>query len=136
MIVGTSVLLAVVLGEEEKDVFLQALENNAHAKMSVASYLEAHLRILRDDSPVLKETLQNLVSSLSIELEPVTIEQINMAIDAFNRYGKGRGHPAQLNYGDCFTYALAKSYSKPLLFKGNDFSHTDLWLHEASSHRR
>jgi ribonuclease VapC len=62
----------------------------------------------------------------SIKIEPVTEEQAYLALDAYDRFGKGTGHPAALNYGDCFSYALAKQTGEPLLFKGNDFAHTDL----------
>ncbi len=67
-----------------------------------------------------------MLSLFAIKIEPVTEEQAYLALDAYNRFGKGTGHPAGLNYGDCFSYALAKQTGDPLLFKGNDFTRTDL----------
>jgi ribonuclease VapC len=69
---------------------------------------------------------ERILASLGIEVVPVTAEQARLALEAFKRFGKGRGAPASLNYGDCFVYALAKALGAPVLFKGNDFSQTDI----------
>ena len=67
-----------------------------------------------------------IVSDLGIEIIPLSLEQASLAFEAFKRFGKGRGAKASLNFGDCFAYALAKELEAPLLFKGNDFAHTDI----------
>jgi ribonuclease VapC len=67
-----------------------------------------------------------MIETGAITLEPVTIEQGRIAAEAHRRYGRGSGHPARLNFGDCFSYALAKATGEPLLFKGDDFGHTDV----------
>ncbi len=93
--------------------------------MSVASYLEAALWVDRNADEVGRAMLDNVIGEHAIQLEPVTVEQIRIARQAYQLFGKGR-HPAGLNYGDCFTYALAKVTREPVLFKGHDFSRTDL----------
>jgi len=70
--------------------------------------------------------VDELVATLAITLEPVTLEQGRIAADANRRFGRGSGHPARVNFGDCFSYALAKATGEPLLFKGDDFGHTDV----------
>jgi len=93
--------------------------------MSSASYLEAAMLIDRRLDAAHRSKLDGIIAELEIHVEPVTFEQAKTARQAFEQFGKGR-HPATLNYGDCFTYALAKATREPLLFKGNDFSKTDL----------
>ena len=126
MIVDSSAVLAVILHESEEARFIDALARAIAPKMSAASYLEIALKIDRKHSggpdPLLDETLNDL----GIQLVPVTVEQGRVARDAFNRFG--RDHPAKLNFGDCLTYALAKTSGEPLLFKGYDFDKTDLKL--------
>ena len=80
----------------------------------------------RDRAAPRRAASAEMLRLFSIKIEPVTEEQAYLAIDAYDRFGKGTGHPASLNYGDCFSYALAKQSGEPLLFKGNDFTHTDL----------
>ena len=129
MIVDTSALLAILYEEPEHNAVFAALNNALVRRMSVASYLEVHLRIIRADNADSRHLFDQIFAKLNITLEPVTETQIKIAIDAFDCFGKGRGHPAQLNYGDCFTYALATEATEPLLFIGNDFSQTDLtWI--------
>ena len=129
MIVDTSALLAIILDETDGKSCLAAIEHANHPRMSVGSYLELYLRILRDNSPTTRQATEILLQGLNITLEPITEMQVKIAVDAFDRFGKGRKHPAQLNYGDCFSYALAKYMNEPLLFIGNDFSQTDLsWI--------
>jgi ribonuclease VapC len=71
--------------------------------------------------------LDELVERFDIRIEPVTAEQAKIARQAYRDFGKGSGHPAGLNFGDCFSYALAREKREPLLWKGNDFGHTDVW---------
>ena len=93
--------------------------------MSVASYLEAAIFVDRHGDEVRRAMLDDFISEFSIRLEAVTVEQGRAARRAFRSFGRGF-HPAGLNFGDCLTYALAKVTREPLLFKGDDFSRTDL----------
>ncbi len=82
--------------------------------------------IPRDQTGTARDAMAALIADARIVIEQVTARQARLALDAFMRFGKGRGHPARLNYGDCFSYALAKDVGEPLLFKGRDFPHTDV----------
>lgn len=125
MILDTSALLAVLLCEPEAVAFARAMEGADRLRMSVASYLEAAIYIDRHGDQVRRAMLDTFLDEFGIALEPVTVEQIRVARQGFRSFGKGI-HPAGLNFGDCFTYALAKTAREPLLFKGTDFSQTDL----------
>jgi ribonuclease VapC len=125
MIVDTSALLAVLLREPEAASFAAAIESAEASRLSVASYLEAAIFVDRHGDEVRRAMLDTFLEEFSIQLEPVTVEQVRVARQAFQWFGKGI-HPAALNFGDCFTYALAKVTREPVLFKGNDFSRTDL----------
>ncbi len=94
-------------------------------RLSAASYLEIAMIVDRRGSQLNRAQLDGFLEELSIQIEPITFEQAKIARQAYDLFGKGR-HPAGLNYGDCFAYALAKSVREPLLFKGSDFSQTDL----------
>lgn len=94
--------------------------------MSVASYLEAAILIDRSGDPIASRRFDSLIEVAGIVLEPVSIGQAFLARQAFRDFGRGSGHPAKLNFGDCFSYALAKEKGEPLLFKGKDFSNTDV----------
>jgi ribonuclease VapC len=131
MIVDTSAVLAILLQEEESNRFIDIIDGVPITRMSVASYLETSIYIDRNLDEMRRAMLDSFVREFEIRLEPVTIEQIQIARQAFVFFGKGR-HRASLNFGDCFTYALAKAYAEPVLYKGNDFSQTDL---ESSLHR-
>lgn len=126
MIIDTSALLSILLFEDDWADFAQAITNNTPRRLSVASYLEAALRLLRCGDANTCRILDQLIAESKMILEPVTVEQARIARQAFAIYGKGMGHPAQLNFGDCFTYALARVTGEPLLHKGNDFNQTDL----------
>jgi ribonuclease VapC len=94
--------------------------------MSAANLLEAAIVVDRLDDPFAVREFDELISTLRIEIEPVTVSQVTLARTAYQRYGRGSGHPARLNFGDCFAYALAKEFDEPLLFVGSDFVHTDV----------
>src|ERR1700729_2228179 len=127
MIVDTSVVIAVLKGESDGPRFLRALTVSTQPKrMSAANYLEAAIVVDANRNPLLSRRLDDLIVQTEIRAEPVTLEQAQVARAAYRDFGKGSGHPAQLNFGDCFAYALAKSTREPLLFKGDDFSHTDV----------
>jgi ribonuclease VapC len=126
VIVDTSALLAILFDEPDAEVFATLLDQATVIQMSVASYLEAAILIDRGRDPVASRRFDGLIEELAIFLEPVTVEQALIARSAFKDFGKGSGHPAKLNFGDCFSYALAKDKGQPLLFKGRDFTHTDI----------
>lgn len=94
--------------------------------MSAVNYLEAAVVIDSSKDPIASRKFDELVEEAGIVIESVTESQAKIARQAYRDFGKGSGHPAQLNFGDCFAYALAKDKREPLLFKSNDFVHSDL----------
>ena len=127
MIVDTSAVIAVLKEESDAPRFLRALAISAEPKrMSAANYLEAAIVVDANRNPLLSRRLDDLIVQTEIRAEPVTLEHAEIARAAYRDFGRGSSHPAQLNFGDCFAYALAKSMREPLLFKGDDFSHTDV----------
>ena len=123
--VDTSAVLTILFGEPEAATYAQSIESDPAPLISAASVFEAGIVLLRRHGPEALSDLQDLIKQGGLQIEPVTVEQAELALDAYQRFGKGR-HSASLNFGDCFTYALAKAMRQPLLFKGNDFSQTDL----------
>ena len=126
MIVDTSVLIAILLDEPERLVFANALGDAESRRMSAATLLETAIVIDGNRDAILSRKLDQLLARMAIAIEPVTEAQVHIARAAYRDFGKGSGHPAQLNFGDCFSYALAKDKSEPLLFKGTDFGKTDV----------
>jgi len=124
MVVDSSALVAILLGEAEAAHFAEAIEASS-CLLSAASLLEASIAVETRKGEAAGRELDLLIYRAGIEIVPVDQEQAEMAREAWRRFGKGR-HRAGLNYGDCFTYALAKISGAPLLFKGDDFIHTDL----------
>lgn len=98
--------------------------------MSVVNYLEVAIKIDRQPDPVVTRRFNELVDALGVELVAVTLEHASITREAYRDFGEESGHPAQLNFGDCFAYALAISAGEPLLFKGDDFTHTDVVVAE------
>jgi ribonuclease VapC len=125
MIVDASAVLAILLGEPEPDDFTLAIGHAVEPRMSAVSYLEAAIRVDLLNSPAASAALDDLLARLRIAIAPVTAEQARLARDAYQRFGKSF-HPAALNLGDCFSYALSRAEGEPLLFKGNDFIQTDV----------
>jgi len=125
MIVDASAYLAMALREPDADDFIVEMASN-DCRMSVISYFEVALRLDRLPPEQGGADLDAKIARLGIVLEPVSVEQAQVARAASQRYGKGSGHPARLNLGDCFSYALAKTRGEPLLFKGTDFPRTDI----------
>ena len=125
MVVDTSAVVAILRNEAERRTFTEALENAGQCVMSAASFVEASLVIETRFGAEGIQHLDLLISKAQIEIVPVDREQALIARRAFSRFGKGR-HPAGLNFGNCFAYALAESRAEPLLFKGADFSRTDI----------
>ncbi|MDR3440091.1 type II toxin-antitoxin system VapC family toxin [Telmatospirillum sp.] len=126
MIVDTSAVIAILRDEPEAQFCAMAIENAAQRRMSAANFLEAAVVIDGSRDPVASRRFDELVREAHLVVEPVTETQARIAREAYRDFGKGSGHPAQLNFGDCFAYALARSTGEPLLFKGNDFIHTDI----------
>lgn len=125
MVLDTSALLAVLLNEPEAPAFRLALEADPVRLLSAASLVEASIVIeVRVGEPGGRE-LDLLIHKAAIEVVAVDAAQADLARHAYRQFGKGR-HPAGLNYGDCFAYALAQSAGEPLLCKGDDFSRTDV----------
>jgi ribonuclease VapC len=125
MVLDTSALLAILQDEPERSSFNAAIEAAASRSISTATLVETSIVIgARYGGDGLRD-LDLFLAKADIELVPVDVEQAHIARDAFLRFGKGR-HAAGLNYGDCFAYALAQTLGEPLLFKGDDFPHTDV----------
>jgi ribonuclease VapC len=126
MIIDSSVIVAILRDEPELDLFTKAIQNADTRRMSAASYVEAAIVIDAGRSPVASRRFDQLVRASGIIIEPVTERQAGIAREAYRDFGKGSGHPAKLNFGDCFAYALAIDLNEPLLFKGDDFRPTDV----------
>jgi ribonuclease VapC len=126
MVVDSSALIAILLGEPEAEIFARAAATASTRLTSAASYLETMIVMLTRSGPDAREKVNRLINELSLSIVSFTHAQAETAIAAYERYGKRSRHPASLNFGDCFSYALAKLAGEPLLFKGNDFSQTDI----------
>src|SRR6516164_8557814 len=126
MIVDASALIAILRGEPEARVCAEAIENAAVRRISAVNFLEAAVVIDGSRDPVATRRFDDLVKAAELVTEPVTEVQVRIAREAYRDFGKGSGHPAGLNLGDCFAYALAKVTGETILFKGDDFTHTDL----------
>ncbi len=126
MIVDTSALIAVLRREPEAAEFLDCIDSAEVVRLSCATYLEASIVLDAGRDAVLSRRLDDLLLESKAIMEPVTEAQARIAREAYRDFGRGSGHPAKLNFGDCFAYALAKDKAEPLLFKGRDFIHTDV----------
>lgn len=126
MIVDTSALIAIARGEPEAGVFAAILSEADDTRISAGSMLEAGLVIDGFGDPVLNREFETVLQSAQLTIEPFSASQAELARQAYRDFGKGSGHPAGLNFGDCFAYALAFESGEPLLFKGQDFVHTGI----------
>lgn len=126
MIVDTSAVVAILFAEDDAAVYAEAIEAAARRAISAAGYVEAGAVVDRTGDPVARRRLDELLSVAGISIEPVTADQARVAREAYRDFGKGSGHRAGLNFGDCFAYALARVRGEPLLWKGDDFGHTDV----------
>lgn len=129
IVVDTSAIVAILRVEPDAEVFAAAIERDQTPVMSAVSVMECSIVMraarLRPDSEA-EFSLDQMLAKAEIEIRDVTAEQLAIARAAHIRFGKGTGHPAQLNFGDCFAYALAKAMDVPLLYKGDDFGRTDI----------
>lgn len=126
MIIDTSAVIAILRAEPEAATYAAALEDAVDRRMSAATYVEAAAVIDSGRDPVASRRFDELMAVAEITVIPVTVGQARIAREAYRDFGRGSGHPAKLNFGDCFAYALAKEYGEPLLFKGDDFTRTDV----------
>ena len=126
MIVDSSALVAILKSEPDWRRFAQALDSAETARLSAATYVEISVVVQRLKDPALESEIDDLIERFEIEIEPLTAQQARIARRAYRDYGKGSGHPANLNFGDCFSYALAREKREPILYKGDDFVYTDL----------
>jgi ribonuclease VapC len=126
MIIDTSALVAILRDESEAKDCAIAIERAAACRLSAASFVETALVIDGSRDPIVSRRFDDLVKEARIVVELATEAQARIAREAYRDFGKGSGHPAELNFGDCFAYALAKASGEPLLFKGDDFVHTDI----------
>ena len=126
MIVDTSAFIAILRDEEDAMVFARAIANTATRRISAATYVETAAVIDASRDPIASRRFDDLLHEAQFAIESVTEVQARIAREAYRDFGRGSGHPARLNFGDCFSYALAKAMDEPLLFKGDDFTRTDI----------
>ncbi|HEX4319359.1 MAG TPA: type II toxin-antitoxin system VapC family toxin [Acidobacteriaceae bacterium] len=126
MILDTSVFIAIIKEEPEAAGFAGLLEATDELRISAATYLESSIVLDRMKNPKLSARLSEILERAQVIVEPFTAEQAQIARQAYRDYGRGSGHKANLNFGDCFSYALARVKREPLLYKGDDFVHTDI----------
>ncbi len=126
IVVDTSAIVAIALGEPERQVFLDAIGRTERAFISTVSVVEAQMVVHGRRGPRAVFLLDDLLQVPPMEIVAPEFAETRAAYAAFALYGRGSGHPAGLNFGDVFSYALAKVRGLPLLFKGDDFSKTDL----------
>ena len=125
MILDTSALVAILVKEPDSGRYIEAISNAPRCRISAGNFIELSIVIEGQFGLEVLRQCDALIRRIGIVIEPVTVEQAHVARQAFSDFGKGH-HPAALNFGDCFAYALAKVTSEPLLFKGEDFRKTDI----------
>ena len=126
MIIDTSAIIAVLRDEQDAVSFARAIADATTRRISAVNFVESAVVIDASRDPIATRRFDDFMKEASILIEPVTAQQAQIARAAYRDFGKGSGHLARLNFGDCFAYALAKESSAPLLFKGKDFAQTDI----------
>ncbi|MCF6123973.1 type II toxin-antitoxin system VapC family toxin [Mesorhizobium sp. M7A.F.Ca.CA.001.07.2.1] len=126
MVIDTSAILAILKQEPDAPVIAQRLAGNQLMFMSAATLMECGTVVVGRYGAAGTAELRGLLERLKVTIVALTAEHAQAGIEAYALYGRGTGHPAKLNMGDCFSYALARTRNLPLLFKGNDFIHTDI----------
>jgi len=126
MIIDASALIAILRDEPDAASYGRAIEQANERRLSAVNFVEAAVVIDANRDPIASRRFDELLTEAQIVIEPVTEIQARIARDAYRDFGKGSGHRANLNFGDCFAYALAKATGEPLLFKGDDFRRTDI----------
>jgi len=125
-VIDTSAIVAILLREDDADRFRLYLDRHLSSAISAATLHEAYCVSRRADFPAAAGQIDEFLSLVEPEIVAFDLDQLVAARSAYARYGRGSGHPANLNMGDCFSYALARTRDLPLLFKGDDFIHTDI----------
>lgn len=126
MILDTSAIIAILRDESGAMPCAQAISDAITRRVSAVNFVESAVVIDASGDPIATRRFDYFIKEANIFIEPVTEIQAQIARAAYRDFGKGSGHPARLNFGDCFAYALAKESGEPLLFKGGDFIHTDI----------
>src|SRR5665811_925138 len=126
MIIDTSAIIAILRDEPEGVSCARAIADAIERRVSAVNFVESAVVIDASRDPIASRRFDEFIREASILIEPVTEAQAQIAREAYRDFGKGSGHKAKLNFGDCFAYALAKIMGEPLLFKGDDFIHTDI----------
>jgi ribonuclease VapC len=126
MIVDSSALIAILRNEPEAQAFSETIEKTQSVRISAGTLFEASMVADKFRDPKVSARFDEIVELSRMVIEPVTADHARIARKAYQDYGKGSGHPANLNFGDCFSYALAREKREPILYKGDDFVHTDL----------
>jgi ribonuclease VapC len=124
VIADTSAIIAILTEEEDAAVYAEAIAAADARRLSAASYLECGIVLDSQCDPIISRGLDDLLLEAEFVIEPITERQARLARQAYADFGKGSGHPAGLNFGDCLTYGLALDRREPLLWKGDDFGHT------------
>ncbi len=131
MVIDTSAFLAILQNEPERRAFNEEIQAAERRLISAATYVECSMILESRYGAEGVRDFDHFIARAQIAIVPVDAEQARIARDAFREYGKGR-HRAGLNFGDCFSYALSRALDQPLLFKGDDFPHTDVERHETA----
>ena len=126
MIVDSSAVVAILRDEPEAESFATAIVADPEPRMSVVSWVESAVVLDSARDPVVSRRFDEFIRAAGIVVTDTTLHQAQLAREAYRDFGRGSGHPAGLNFGDCFSYALAVSRDDTLLFKGDDFVHTDV----------
>lgn len=126
MIVDTSALIAILFAEAEGAEFSRIIAGSQSPKLSAGSYVECGAVVDGRRIDAVSREVDPLIAALAIRIVPITEGQARIARQAYRDFGRGSGHPAKLNFGDCFSYALAIESGEPLLWKGDDLGHTDV----------
>ena len=126
MVIDSSAVVAILFNAPEAADFLSRMALAKTCRLSAASLVEVGIVLRRDADAQRRQAFDGMLKLFAVQIEPVTEAQARLALDAHDRFGKGTGHPAGLNDGDCFRYALAREMGEPVLFKGDDFSRADL----------
>lgn len=126
MIIDSSAVVAILKDEPDAGVYTEAIGRAEQNRMSAASWLETAIVVDASRDARLSRGFDALIEDASVDIVAVSHEQARLARAAYRDFGKGSGHPARLNFGDCFAYALAQSLREPLLYKGGDFAHTGI----------
>jgi ribonuclease VapC len=126
MILDSSAIVAILIGEDDGTEFSNRIARSSDCKISAVNFMETAIVLDAKRAPVTSQSLEDYIQKAGVEVVAASLEHARIARQAYRDYGKGSGHRARLNFGDCFAYALAKASGEPLLFKGNDFVHTDV----------